>query len=77
MIEKLREYLETELHYARVGFDNDTDPIYRSDFAWSAIQRGLGACQFLDFVDDTVNYQQVEDLFNWYKAELEMMENAM
>ena len=77
MIEKLREYLKTELRYAKVGLDNETDLIYRSNLVWYATQRGLGACQFLDFVDDAVNYQQVEDLFNWYKAELEMMENEV
>ena len=77
MIEKLRKYLETELNYARVGLENETSLKYRSDICWYAIQRGLGASQFLDFVDDSVNYQQVEDLFNWYKAELEMMESAV
>ena len=77
MIEKLKEYLETELHYAKVGLEKEINPKHRSDICWYATQRGLGACQFLDFVDDAVNYQQVEDLFNWYKAELEVMESAV
>lgn len=75
MIEKLKEYLETELHYTRVGLDKEDDLIRRDDICWYARQRGLGATQFANSLG--VPYNEVEAVFNWYCERLEEMKNAV
>ena len=75
MIEKLKEYLETELHYTKVGLDKEDDLIRRDDICWYARQRGLGATQFANAL--SAPYNEVEAVFNWYCERLEEMKNAV
>ena len=46
MLKQLEKYYEQELHYTKVGMENESDSKQRSDMAWYATQRCLGACQF-------------------------------
>lgn len=75
MIEKLKEYLETELHYTKVGLDREDDLIRRDDICWYARQRGLGATQFANTLG--ASYNEVEAVFDWYCERLEEMKNAV
>lgn len=72
MKEKLVEYLETELHYTKVGLEKEDDRIRRSDICWYAMQRGLGATQFAQMCG--MAYSEVEPLFEDYKKKLEEMQ---
>lgn len=75
MIEKLKEFLEIELHYTKVGLDKEDDFIRRADICWYARQRGFGAAQFANVLG--APYNEVEAVFEWYCERLEEMENAL
>ena len=75
MIEKLKEYLETELYYTKVRIDKEDDLIFRSNICWYAIQRGLGVAQFANALG--APYNEVEAVFEWYKQRLEEMQNTV
>ena len=74
MEKKLKEYLETELHYTKVGMDKETDLIRRDDICWYARQRGLGATQFANSLG--LEFAKAEAIFDWYQSELEMMKGV-
>lgn len=74
MIDKLKEYLETELRYTRVGLDKEDNIIRRDDIFWYARQRGLGATQFANALG--APYNEVEAVFNRYCERLEEMKNV-
>lgn len=70
--DKLWEYLETELHYAKGSLEKERKPTERTNIYWNAVQRGLGACQFAQMAS-LLSYAEVEPLFEEYKKELELM----
>lgn len=74
MIKKLKEYLETELRYTKVGLDKEDNIIRRNDIFWYARQRGLGATQFANALG--APYNEVEAVFDWYCERLEEMKNV-
>lgn len=75
MIEKLKEYLETELYYTKVVLNKEDDFIRRDDICWYAVQRGLGAIQFAKTLG--APYNEVEAALEWYMERLEEMESAL
>lgn len=75
MKQKLANFFKTELHYTKVGLEKEDDLIHRGNICWYAIQRGLGASAFAQMCG--LSYEEVEAMFNQYKAELEEMEYAV
>lgn len=75
MKDKLKEFFYTELHYTKTGLANENDPVTRSNICWYAVQRGLGACQFAQMCG--MKFQEVEQMFEEYKMELELLKNEM
>ena len=73
MEKKLKEYLETELHYTRVGIMKENDVFRLDDICWYARQRGLGATQFANSLG--LDYGKAEAVFDWYQGEIEEMKN--
>lgn len=73
MLKQLEKYYEQELHYAEIGMDNETDFKRRSDVAWYAAQRCLGAGQFAQMCG--VVYEEVEPLFEATRLKLQEMVN--
>lgn len=70
--DKLWEYLETELHYAKESLEKEKKLTERSNIYWYAVQRGLGACQFAQMAS-LLTYAEIEPMFEEYKKELELM----
>ena len=72
MKEKLKEFFETELVYAKMGFDQTKNPKHRNDICWNARQRGLGAVDLAQLCG--LDYETAEKMFYQYCNELEAME---
>ena len=75
MIEKLKEYLEIELYCTKVVLDKEDDLIRRDDICWYAMQRGLGATQFVKALSSS--HDEIEAVLEWYIERLEEMKNAV
>lgn len=73
MLEKLEQYYEQELRLTRVGMEHETDLVRRSDIAWYATQRCLGAGQFAQMCG--VKFEDVEPRFDTVRMELQLMVN--
>lgn len=73
MLKQLEKYYEQELHYAKVGMENESDYLTRSDIAWYATQRCLGAGQFAQMCG--VQYSEVEPLYEATRLKLQEMVN--
>lgn len=70
---KLQQYYAQEVHYAEVGMQNEPDRITRSDIAWYATQRCLGASQFAQMCG--VKYAEIEPRFEAVRTQLQEMVN--
>lgn len=46
MVEKMRDFLNSEKVYVRVGLEGENDPVRRREICWNARQRALGAVTF-------------------------------
>lgn len=73
MLKQLEKYYEQELHYTKVGMENESDSKQRSDMAWYATQRCLGACQFAQMCG--VQYTEVEPLYEAVRTQFQEMVN--
>lgn len=77
MYEELKNYLKTyyqqELHYTKISFVHETDLIQRSNIAWYALQRCLGAGQFVQM--QGLPYADVEELFEEMREKLKELED--
>ena len=69
IIAELEAYLKTEMHYLKVGLDNEPDLIQRSNIAWYCMQRCLGACQFSNQLGG--DFSIIEPMFEFYKEKIE------
>ena len=74
VIKELEKYFETELFYAKIGLDKETDLIQRSNIVWYCTQRCLGATQFANQLG--ADFGIVEAMFEVVKKKLEEMENG-
>lgn len=74
MLKKLEQYYEQELYYTKVGMEHETDLIRRSDIAWYATQRCLGAGQFAQMCG--VKFEDVEPRYEAVRTQLQEMVNG-
>lgn len=74
IIKELETYLETEMHYLKVGLDKETDLIQRSNMAWYCVQRCLGAAQFANQMGG--DFSIIEPMFEYYKEQIKTLENT-
>ena len=75
MKDKLKEYLQTELNYTKVGLQKEMSLIRIENIAWYARQRGLGATQFANALG--MDYAEVEAIFEWYVNEIEVLKSEV
>ena len=75
MKEKLKEYLQTELHYIKVGMAKEMSLVRIENIAWYGRQRGLGATQFANSLG--MDFQEAEAIFEWYVNEIEVLKSEM
>ena len=73
MLKQLEKYYEQELRYAKVGIENEPNLKYKSDIAWHATQRCLGASQFVQMCG--VAYEEVEPRYEAIRFQLREMVN--
>lgn len=72
--DQLMAYYQQELHYTKVGLDNEADPIERGNICQYALQRCLGACQFAQMMG--LPFEIAELLFEAMRTNLEEFENG-
>ena len=73
MKEKLKQFFETEMHYVKVGLENENDRKRRNDICWYARQRALGATDMALMC--RMDFDTVEKMFDEYCDKLEEMVN--
>ena len=74
IIKELETYLETEMHYLKVGLDKETDLIQRDNMAWYCVQRCLGAAQFANQMGG--DFSIIEPMFEYYKEKIKRLKNT-
>ena len=73
---KLKEYFDTDFHYVEVGLKNEPDRAYRrSEIINNALQRALGAVDMAQLCG--LDFETGEQMFEEYKARLEVARNEM
>lgn len=72
--DQLMAYYQQELHYTKVGLDNEADPIERGNICQYALQRCLGACQFAQMMG--LPFEIAELLFEAMRTNLQELENG-
>lgn len=71
IIKELEAYFETELRYAKVGLDKESDPKRRNEIGWYCVQRCMGAAQFANQIGG--DFSIIEPMFEYFKEKVMKM----
>lgn len=71
---KLKQFFNTDFHYAEVGLKNEPDRVYRrSEIVNNALQRAIGAIVMAQICG--LDFETCEQMYEEYKARLEVARN--
>jgi hypothetical protein len=73
---KLKQFFDTDFHYVEVGLKREPDRVYmRSEIINNALQRAIGAIDIVQICG--LDFETAEQMYEEYKARLEVARNEM
>lgn len=73
MIEKIRDYFEREYKDVKSVIDDNPWWATPKDLVNNSVQRMYGIVMFVQTVDDTIEFEELSDLYHEYRKKVEKL----
>ena len=71
LMNNMTKYFESEYNYTKAFLEREVKWAKPREVVYTAIQRCLGVAMYIQNFDDALSYDEIEQVYNQYKKQLE------
>lgn len=73
LMDNMTKYFESEYNYTKAFLERKVSWANPKECVYNAIQRCLGVAIYIQWLDETLTLDEVEQTYNYYKEQLEKL----